>query len=304
MAGAIDVDGNTPNGVAEYNVWVDPLAAKEVIEGMPVTLVPLDATDDVPFTTFFVDSLARARREPRRRGRRNGSSRRTSPSSPVPGTPSGTRSRPRWCSGRTSATWDETPVVGDRVAGCRRRLDRSMGPRRRRAVRARGPRPARFRTRVPVGAHGGVGQVGSAPTPTSPSRSTVSDARSGLGTWTPVTWSSPIPIPGNRSKRWPSWSGLSDAFTYQRLRAFLGRDASILPPGTQPPHGLTIVAYIEAGLTEATVSPSVMAAVCASGGDEDTPPRVWLSPPVEGHASAVSRLERSISAAQASIRPT
>ena len=58
MAGAIDVAGNTPNGVAEYNVWVDPLAAKEVIEGMPVTLVPLDATDDVPFTTFFVDALA------------------------------------------------------------------------------------------------------------------------------------------------------------------------------------------------------------------------------------------------------
>jgi inosine-uridine nucleoside N-ribohydrolase len=39
-------------------VWVDPLAAKEVIEGMPVTLVPLDATDDVPFTTFFVDALS------------------------------------------------------------------------------------------------------------------------------------------------------------------------------------------------------------------------------------------------------
>ncbi len=57
MAGAIDVAGNTPNGVAEYNVWVDPLAAKEVIEEMPVTLVPLDATDDVPFTTFFVDAL-------------------------------------------------------------------------------------------------------------------------------------------------------------------------------------------------------------------------------------------------------
>ena len=39
-------------------MWVDPLAAKEVIEGMQVTLVPLDATDDVPFTTFFVDALA------------------------------------------------------------------------------------------------------------------------------------------------------------------------------------------------------------------------------------------------------
>jgi len=58
MAGAIDVAGNTPNGVAEFNVWVDPLAAKEVIEGMEVTLVPLDATDDVPFTPFFAETLA------------------------------------------------------------------------------------------------------------------------------------------------------------------------------------------------------------------------------------------------------
>ena len=41
MAGAIDADGNTPSGVAEYNVWVDPLAANEVIEGKDVTLVPL-----------------------------------------------------------------------------------------------------------------------------------------------------------------------------------------------------------------------------------------------------------------------
>jgi pyrimidine-specific ribonucleoside hydrolase len=57
MAGAIDTVGNTPNGVAEYNVWVDPLAAREVIAGMDVSLVPLDATEDVPFTSFFVDAL-------------------------------------------------------------------------------------------------------------------------------------------------------------------------------------------------------------------------------------------------------
>ena len=64
MAGAIDAGGNTPNGVAEYNVWVDPLAAKEVVEGMDVTLVPLDATDDVPFTPFFADVLAEHRSTP------------------------------------------------------------------------------------------------------------------------------------------------------------------------------------------------------------------------------------------------
>jgi pyrimidine-specific ribonucleoside hydrolase len=57
MAGAVDVAGNAPGGVAEYNVWVDPLAAREVIEGMDVRLVPLDATNHVPFTAFFVRAL-------------------------------------------------------------------------------------------------------------------------------------------------------------------------------------------------------------------------------------------------------
>jgi pyrimidine-specific ribonucleoside hydrolase len=59
MAGAVDVPGNAPNGVAEYNVWIDPLAAKESIAALPVTLVPLDVTNQVPATTFFVDALGR-----------------------------------------------------------------------------------------------------------------------------------------------------------------------------------------------------------------------------------------------------
>jgi pyrimidine-specific ribonucleoside hydrolase len=60
MGGALDVPGNViRNGVAEYNVWVDPVAAGEVIaSGAPVTLVPLDATNDVPVTAFFADALA------------------------------------------------------------------------------------------------------------------------------------------------------------------------------------------------------------------------------------------------------
>jgi pyrimidine-specific ribonucleoside hydrolase len=59
MAGAVDVPGNAPNGVAEYNVWADPLAAKEVLAALPVTLVPLDATNAAPVTSFFVDALGR-----------------------------------------------------------------------------------------------------------------------------------------------------------------------------------------------------------------------------------------------------
>jgi pyrimidine-specific ribonucleoside hydrolase len=57
MAGAVDASGNAPNAVAEYNVWIDALAAKEVVGSMPVELVPLDASNFVPATPFFVDTL-------------------------------------------------------------------------------------------------------------------------------------------------------------------------------------------------------------------------------------------------------
>ena len=64
MAGAVDVEGNAPNRVAEYNVWVDSLAAKDVMSAMRVTLVPLDATNAAPITRFFVDALMRHRGTP------------------------------------------------------------------------------------------------------------------------------------------------------------------------------------------------------------------------------------------------
>ena len=59
MAGAIDAPGNAPNGVAEFNVWIDALAAKEVAEAMPIELVPLDASNFAQVTPFFVDALGR-----------------------------------------------------------------------------------------------------------------------------------------------------------------------------------------------------------------------------------------------------
>jgi hypothetical protein len=74
---------------------------------------------------------------------------------------------------------------------------------------------------------------------------------------------------------------LSDAFTYEELRAFLGPDGSILPADTQPPDGLRISAFLQEGLAEAETHPSVIAGVCTSGGDEDFSPRVWLTAPVE-----------------------
>ena len=61
MSGAIDVDGNAPDQPrAEINVWSDPVAARAVLRsGAPVTLVPLDATNQVPVTTFVARALAR-----------------------------------------------------------------------------------------------------------------------------------------------------------------------------------------------------------------------------------------------------
>jgi inosine-uridine nucleoside N-ribohydrolase len=56
MGGAVTVPGNVgyeyppiPNYAAEWNIWVDPLAADIVFNsGVPITLIPLDATNEVP----------------------------------------------------------------------------------------------------------------------------------------------------------------------------------------------------------------------------------------------------------------
>lgn len=55
MGGALFVPGNIasdypaiPNYVAEWNIWVDPVAAEEVLQsGIPIQLMPLDATSHV-----------------------------------------------------------------------------------------------------------------------------------------------------------------------------------------------------------------------------------------------------------------
>lgn len=62
MAGAVDAPGNIGSGHegAEYNLWVDPVAADEVLRSeVPVTVVPLDATNAVPATVFFALGLQR-----------------------------------------------------------------------------------------------------------------------------------------------------------------------------------------------------------------------------------------------------
>ena len=66
MGGAFDVPGNVnsrgPNQSshdAEWNIYVDPLAACKVFSsGIPnQLLIPLDATNDVPITTHFIDNF-------------------------------------------------------------------------------------------------------------------------------------------------------------------------------------------------------------------------------------------------------
>ena len=60
MGGAVFVPGNlavvpeppySTNEVAEFNVWLDPVAAKEVFEsGLNIQMTPLDATNQIEFT--------------------------------------------------------------------------------------------------------------------------------------------------------------------------------------------------------------------------------------------------------------
>ncbi len=72
MGGAVEVEGNVGNsGVgiqnehAEWNIYIDPVAANIVFNfGIPIILVPLDATQDVPVTRNFYKALDKNRNTP------------------------------------------------------------------------------------------------------------------------------------------------------------------------------------------------------------------------------------------------
>lgn len=65
MGGAINVPGNVngfnpdySNVVAEWNIFIDPLGAQNMFSsGAPITLVPLDACNQVPLDLSFYDQL-------------------------------------------------------------------------------------------------------------------------------------------------------------------------------------------------------------------------------------------------------
>lgn len=63
MAGAVKVHGNvrtyTHNGAAEWNVYWDAASAQWLIaQNLPLTIVPLDATNHVPVTFDFLEKMA------------------------------------------------------------------------------------------------------------------------------------------------------------------------------------------------------------------------------------------------------
>ncbi|HEV7976969.1 nucleoside hydrolase [Amycolatopsis sp.] len=64
MGGAVHVPGNLfgealPgfDNTQELNIWMDPPSARDAFRALPVILTPLDATNDVPITQSFVDSI-------------------------------------------------------------------------------------------------------------------------------------------------------------------------------------------------------------------------------------------------------
>ena len=72
MGGALTVEGNVQrayaleqDGTAEWNVFWDPLAAKQIWDtNILLTLCPLDLTNKVPVTAALIDRLAKQRHYP------------------------------------------------------------------------------------------------------------------------------------------------------------------------------------------------------------------------------------------------
>ena len=72
MGGALTVPGNVQHnyaleqdGTAEWNVYWDSIAAKQIWDTtIPLTLCPLDLTNNVPVTSKFIHQLAKQRKHP------------------------------------------------------------------------------------------------------------------------------------------------------------------------------------------------------------------------------------------------
>ncbi len=60
MGGAVDAGGNVPDNLdAEFNIWADPRAAAMVFASeIPITMIPLDATNHLPVTPHLYEAVA------------------------------------------------------------------------------------------------------------------------------------------------------------------------------------------------------------------------------------------------------
>jgi inosine-uridine nucleoside N-ribohydrolase len=68
MAGALQVADNLKNELIDWNSYVDPLALQKVFRsGVPITLVPVDATNKLPLTHDYVISFRERARSPEAR---------------------------------------------------------------------------------------------------------------------------------------------------------------------------------------------------------------------------------------------
>ena len=276
MAGAIDVPGNTPNGVAEYNVWVDPLAAKEVVEGMDVTLVPLDATDDVPFTTFFVEALEAHLSTPEAEAVH----RIILANEPI-FTQSGYSF---WDTLATAlvfrpdlATFDEARVnvTASLDAGADwidRYVDGSL-------VRFASsvPDPLVFeREYLSVLTGETVAEIRPDPTVTI----TFDGARCSLRPTSLSAGNQVVAYDGPTEQAQAAvLLHLDERITYEELRGIVGPDGSLLPPVEEPPKGVETIAFVQQ-LAEATAVPSTLVAACVRPVGDDGSVRLWLSEPV------------------------
>ena len=276
MAGAIDAAGNTPAGVAEYNVWVDPLAAEETIAGMDVTLVPLDATEDVPFTPFFADALAAHLSNPEAEAV-HAMIEANEEIFTAPGTQFWDTLATALVFHPELATWGSARVLvtasQDAGAGWIDRYAQGSAVRFATSV----PDPLAFeREYLSVLTGKEVTDVRPDPTVTiafDGERCSIEPGRLGEGEQV-VAYSDPT---GTTTVG--VLIRLTERFRYADLRAFTGPDGSTVAPDTEPPKGLRIVAFVN-GLTEARTVPSTMAAVCLRQDDEASPAQVWVSTPI------------------------
>ena len=273
MAGAIDVGGNAPGGAAEFNVWADPLAAKEVVEGMDVTLVPLDATNDVPYTSFFSETLKANLDTPEARA----------VDAIISANEEIFADSSFWDTLATTltfrpelATWGRAKVLVtdslDAGAGWIDRWDDGVPVRFANAV----PDPLAFeREFLSVIAGRTITRVRPAPTMTiafDGERCSVRPDEVRLGRQV-------VAFEGGGPKSGAVLVELSDAFTYDDLRAFLGPDGSP-PPEGRPPADIEVLAFAGPDLAEAETTGPPVVGVCFLQQRSGRPVGAWLSRPV------------------------